>query len=82
MKNEDALKHALVIKMGLPPGHPTDAELAAIIRTVSAIKASRTPTDADWQAACERHVPGAGTHVYAAEDTSDLNQLLMRLLDS
>ncbi len=82
MKNDERLKHSLMIKMGLPQGHPTDAELTAIIGAISAIQATRTPTDADWMAACDKYVPGAGTHRYRAEDTSDLNQLLMQILGS
>jgi len=68
------------MKMGLPPGHPTDAELEQIIQFISAIRPRRHPTDADWRAACEKYVPGAGTYTYAAADYSDLNELLRRLL--
>lgn len=82
MPSNETLKRALQRKMGLPPGHPTDTELAQIIQSILAIQATRSPTDADWKAACERYVPGAGTYVYAAADTSDLNELLRRLLGS
>ena len=79
MASYDALKHALVLKMGLPPGHPTDAELALIIQFVDSI---RNPTLSDWRAACQKYVPGAGTYSYHAADNSDLNELLRRIRGS
>ena len=82
MPSNEALKRALLMKMGLPPGHPTDAELEQIIQFILAIKSRRDPTDTDWRTACERYVPGAGTYVYAAADNSDLNELLRRLRGS
>ena len=82
MANREMLKRALLMKMGLPPGHPTDSEMKLIIEYISSIRAVRPPTDADWKAACARYVLGAGTYIYAAEDTSDLNELLFRILDS
>lgn len=79
MPSYEALKRALRMRMGLPPGHPTDAELAQIIQFILAIQSTGDSTDADWRAACEKYVPGAGTHVYAAADNSDLNELLRRI---
>ncbi len=82
MTNREQLKHALMMKMGLPPGHPTDAEFQLVIQQISRIRTQRGSTSDDWRKACERYVPGAGSHIYAAEDTSDLDMLLDRLLGS
>ena len=80
MTDREMLIRALLMKMGLPPGHPTDNELNLIIQYVSSIRKFRVPTDEDWRAACGKYVPDAGNYVYAAGDTSDLNELLMRIL--
>ena len=82
MTDREVLKHGLLMKMGLPPGHPTDAELDLIIQYISGIRPVRTPTDADWRAACVKYVERTGEFVYAAQDTSDLNELLMTILRS
>lgn len=80
MPSSERLKQALLINMGLPPGHPTDGELALIIKYILAIQQTRSASGADWKAACQKYVPGAGQYIYASADTSDLNELLRRLL--
>jgi len=80
MKPTDALKIRLRILAGLPPTSPTDNELGRIIQRVSEVAIQRTPTEADWKAAATAVVPLAGRHKYAAEDMSDLNELLEQIL--
>jgi hypothetical protein len=82
MEPRENLKHKLMIVGGLPAGHPDDAELDKIIKEIEAIRKERTPTEADWKTSAGRNVRGAGEYKYAGEDMSDLNSLLMQILNT
>ena len=72
-----------MILAGLRPGTPlTDEQLNPIILGIRKIARVRRPIDSDWQQTAARHVPGARTCHYAAEDMSDLNSLLDEIFNS
>jgi len=73
------MAHKLMTLAGLPPGHPDEQELESIIQDMKAV---RNPTDSDWKAAARRHVRNAGNYKYAGEDLTDLNSLLMQIINT
>lgn len=77
----DRLKHKLKILAGLPSSGPTDEELQKIIGEIIQIASTRSPTEADWKRAAWQYVPRAGSYKYGGEDMSDLNALLVRILN-
>jgi len=77
----DRLKHKLKILAGLPSHSPTDEELAQIIDEIIEIASTRLPAEGDWKRAAWKYVPRAGSYKYGGEDMSDLNALLVRILN-
>lgn len=76
MNARSALAHALMLKFGLPPGGPNDAQLDRILADISRIEAAgRVPSEADWGVSVARHVPQKEKHFYGGMDYSDLNAL-------
>jgi hypothetical protein len=81
MSPVDRLKHKLKILAGLPPYSPADDELEQIIGEIIEIASTRLPTEGDWKRAAWQYVPRAGSYKYGGEDMSDLNALLVRILN-
>ncbi|WP_044391849.1 hypothetical protein [Pseudomonas syringae group genomosp. 3] len=78
MTEDQKLAHGLKIKFGLGPYEPSAGQLAAIKRSIQALKDQGIqPTHSDWEHAVYQYCPGAGTCGYSGIDNSDLNALLM-----
>lgn len=81
MDPKNRLRHKLKILAGLRPQSPTDEELELIVDAIVELAGKRRPTEQDWKSAARRYVPNAGNYKYAGEDMSDLNALLVRILN-
>lgn len=75
------MKHKLKLLAGLRPQSPTDEELDLIITEIVELARKRRPTETDWKNAAGKYVPNAGKYKYAGEDLSDLNALLVQILN-
>jgi hypothetical protein len=81
MDPKGTLRHRLKILAGLRPQSPTDEELELIVGDIVELAGRKRPTEQDWKDAARRYVPNAGQYKYAGEDVSDLNVLLVRILN-
>jgi hypothetical protein len=81
MNPKERLRHKLKILAGLRPQSPTDEELELIVGAIVELAGKRRPTDQDWKNAAGRYVPNAGRYKYGGEDMSDLNALLVQILN-
>ena len=82
MSLRQRLKSKIRVTFGTSHTDPTDFQLDAIIRDITNVQGIRTPTPEDWHDVVHRNVPSAGTIFYGGEDTSDLNMLLVQILNS
>jgi hypothetical protein len=82
MNARQRMRSKIMITAGTVHGEPTDDQLDAILRDIINIRKTRAPTGSDWSKAIRQHVPSAGTMFYGGEDTSDLNMLLIQILNS
>jgi hypothetical protein len=81
MDAKERLRNKLKILAGLRPQSPTDEELDLIVDDIVELAGRRRPTEEDWKHAARKYVPNAGHYKYAGEDMSDLNALLVRILN-
>ena len=81
MDAKGRLRHKLKILAGLRPQSPTDEELELIMGEIVELAGKRRPTEHDWKNAARKYVPKAGHYEYAGGDMSNLNALLVRILN-
>ena len=81
MSVKERMKHKLKLLAGLRPQSPTNEELELIIADIVELARKRRPTETDWKNAAGNYVPNAGKYKYAGEDLSDLNALLVQILN-
>jgi hypothetical protein len=80
VKEIDDLRHALMMRFGLPSGRPTEDELVLIVGDVLALR--RVPTDDDWRESVKRRIPVDFDALRRGQDFSDLNALFALLLQA
>jgi hypothetical protein len=77
----DQLKHSLKDLARLPPGSPSDQEFDLVLAEIRQIAQKRKPHDQDWLNAAFRHVRGARIIETIGEDMSNLNALLVQIMN-
>lgn len=76
-KYDQELAHRLKLKFGTAPHEPTQQQLNLIKGDVQAsVNKGVKLSESDWFLIVKRYCPGAGTHLYAGQDNSDLVTLL------
>lgn len=81
MNSRHQLAHKLMMDFGLPPGHPTDAELDGILDDVRRLHAlGVAPSERQIFDIVSRRVRDAGTFMYGGLDFQNLNALFALVL--
>lgn len=81
MTVKERMRKKLRLLAGLRPQSPTDEELDLIIADGIELAVKRMPMETGWKNAADKIVPNAGKYKHAGKDLTNLNSLLIQILN-